>query len=145
MGDIEQAQRELIEEFDKGVMEMLEELDLDQEGLAAPSGAIGLAVFAVTDEETGLPAPAMMLSADYGAEADQTAELLQAILDKGEEEGALSYEEIEVQGRTAMQITMIEPEGEDDEALDMGGMNPMASMPDPSEMIDRFNELIYLN
>jgi hypothetical protein len=85
-----------------------------------------------------------MLLADYGENADATAELFDAAMKKAEENGELEYEERDVMGR-AVRCFLINagPGGEDEEEPEAGLPPGMGGMPQPEEMIQQFFAEIY--
>lgn len=144
--ELAETREQFIDEFDQGVTEMFEELGVDKESLSPPTGALGMALFAVTDEDSGLPSPAMLACADYGDNADATAEIIEAMIAKAEEEGAIEFEEVEIQGRTARKITMIQEDLEeaDGDAMGTGGMGGGMGMPDTDAVLDQLRTVHFL-
>lgn len=137
-----ETRAEMMEQMEGGIDEMLQELGLERDSVQPPTGELGFALFTVEDEELGLPGPAFLLVADYGENADATAELFDAAMKKAEEEGELVYEERDVLGRTVRCFLVnagMEGEEEPEEGLPPG----MGGMPEPEEMIQRFFSEIY--
>ena len=134
-----------IKEMGEGLDKMFEELGVDKDSLVQPSGAAGLAVFTVRDEN-GLHQPALLAFADYGdaAKADKTSTLIQAALERGEKEKQLEFDSKEVDGRTiySVDLSMMKPQ-EDDEAGDE--FNPeMIPLPSPDELMQGMDKLHYV-
>jgi hypothetical protein len=121
----------LKEQMESGMKEMLDELGLDEESVQPPTGGLGVALFAVQDEETLTPGIGLLLVADYGENADQTAELFDAVMKKGEEDGEVEFEERDIMGRTVRVFEL--PDTSDGDDMAMGGGMP--GMPDPQEML----------
>jgi len=141
-----EARAELREQMEEGIDEMLQELGLERDAVQPPTGELGFVLFTVEDEEMGLPGPAFLLVADYGENADATAELFDAAMKKAEEEGELEYAERDVLGRTVRCFlinTNTATEGEEEDELDEDMPPGMGGMPEPEEMIQRFFSEIY--
>ncbi|MDY7107770.1 MAG: hypothetical protein SYC29_03955 [Planctomycetota bacterium] len=138
---------EVAEEMEEGIDEMLQELGLERDTVQPPTGALGLAVFMVEDEELMLPGLGFLLMADYGENADATAELFDAAMKKAEEEGELDYEEREVMGRTVrcfpLAVGEETDEPADDEAEADIGAQRMGAAPDPKAMFEQFMSELY--
>lgn len=98
----EQQFKDMTEQINK----TMEELGVDKDSLVPPTGPVGVAVFPLVNPDTGVPAPAMLMLADYGENADKTDVLMQAAITKGEKEGDLEYEKKDINGRTVYSIDM---------------------------------------
>jgi hypothetical protein len=139
---------EFMGQVEEGLDEMLQELGLEREAVQPPTGQLGFVFFVVEDEEMGLPGPGFLMVADYGENADQTAELFEAAMKKAEEEGELQYEERDISGRTVRCFDLAasqeqgEEEGqwdEEDEDLPPG----MEGMSGPQDMMMQFLQELY--
>lgn len=91
------------DKFDEGMKDMLKEmsddLEMELEELPMPTGAAGFAWFTVTDDDTGADKPGILVYADFGDQADKAYEIIAKIMEKGEEEGRLRTETINMVDR----------------------------------------------
>ncbi len=88
----------LRDKFEEGMKETLEqmatELDMELEEFPMPTGAAGFAYFTVENSDTGAVRPAILAYADFGDKAEQMYTILQKVLDRGVEEGAITIETV---------------------------------------------------
>src|SRR5690606_25937199 len=136
---------DLVKELSEGLDKAFRELGVEEGSLVPPTGALGLAVFPVMNQETGMPQAALLIMADYGENAEKTNELILAALDYGEKEGNLEYEEEDIAGRTLHVIDLASRKDDADEDMDdFGGMGGMMPMGDPSDMFEGIEKLYYV-
>ncbi len=136
---------DLVKELSEGLDKAFRELGVEEGSLVPPTGALGLAVFPVMNQETGMPQAALLIMADYGENAEKTNELILAALDYGEKEGNLEYEEEDIAGRTLYVIDLASMNDDADEDMDdFGGMGGMMPMGDPSDMFEGIEKLYYV-
>jgi len=136
---------DIMAQMESGWDDMLEDLGLERDALQLPTGALGFAVFSMMDEEIGMPHPGFLVVADYGAGADKTAKLFDAVFQKARDKGELEYEEKEIAGRTVLCLDVIEEEEEapaDDMDEEEYGFD-QAGMADPQEMVEQWVETLY--
>ena len=124
--EMQQLMKDALEELSTGMQEMFEELDIDDGELLPPTGAAGFAMFLTMDEDMGVSKPAMFAFADYGENAEKTAEIIAAMINKAREERQAEIDEQELLGKTVYSITFKKDEPEDDDAAPAGeGMEEM--------------------
>jgi hypothetical protein len=140
---MQEMRAEFAEDMEEGIDEMLQELGLERDSVQPPTGALGLAVFVVEDEEVMMPGLGFLLMADYGENADATAELFDAAMKKAEEEDELEYEERDVMGRTVRCFPVGGDDADEDEAEPDIGAQRMGMGPDPKEMFEHFMAELY--
>ena len=130
-----------MKQLDEAIKEAMKDLGVEEDSLAYPTGAAGLAVFTISNPDLGTPEIAMIAFADYGDQADKTEKLIKAALDKGAADGKLEFEEKDVAGRTVLAIDLSKMKPEAPPAGDdFGGMG----LPVPSAE-DILNSLIKVN
>lgn len=144
---MKKLREDAMKEMGKGLDKMFEELGVEKDSLVHPSGAVGLAVFTVRDEND-LDQPAFLVLADYGdaAKADKTNALIQAALERGEKDRKLEFDHKEIDGRTiySIDLSLMAPkdeEGQGDDDFDMNGMMPF---PKPADMLEGMKKLHYV-
>src|SRR5437870_9238284 len=142
---LKKFREEEFKKFTEDLNKKLEELGVDKDSLAAPSGPVEFAVFPVTNSDTGASEPAFLLMADYGENAEKTESLIQAALTKGEKDGDLEVDHKDVNGRTVysvdfsklekkMQEARHKEHPDEDEDAGMGmDLNLPPGMPNPKE------------
>jgi hypothetical protein len=140
--EVREMREEAEKAFEEAVTEMMGELGVDHDTMPMPQGGVGVAMFAVMDPETAMTGPGYMVVADFGAEADKTAELIAAAIAKAEEEGEVEYERIEVRGRPVLSFAIPDMEEEmADEAAGEEEEDPFAEfeqmdmMPGPEDAL----------
>jgi hypothetical protein len=126
-----------------GMDEAMEDVGLEEEHIGLPTGSAGIAVFAVMDNETGMPAPGYLVSADFGPRAEEIMQRIEDALDKAPAE-ELTVEQRDVRGRVVhhIQLKMETAPPEDDEFDDMGGFG--GGMEAPEVAIERAMSTMYL-
>lgn len=131
--------KEYIEPMTKNIEDLLTELGVEKDTLTLPQGGVGLSIFSLTPEEFGDATSGIMLIMDYGDNADKTAELIKAAIDRGEEDGVLEYEIQEIGELSVYTFIISQDEEGDDDAEDdmMGGMGmgEMVGMPELPDKI----------
>ncbi|MCA9295398.1 MAG: hypothetical protein KC983_02755 [Phycisphaerales bacterium] len=111
--ELRQQREDMMEEFTKGIDEMVEELGVDRDTIQMPTGPGGMALYTAMDEELATSFLAVIASLDYGDNADKTYELLEAALAKAEDDQpGFSYDVGELNGHPMFSINL--PEKEDD-------------------------------
>jgi hypothetical protein len=109
---------------------LIRELGIESDDPKYPTGSAGFAVFPVIDAERGVPSPAFVAYADYGAQADRLQEILGKALDRLERDRRLEYEEKAVLGRTVFSIEFRDAGDAPDFDLD-DEFDPFGIMPGP--------------
>ncbi|MCP3902089.1 MAG: hypothetical protein GY715_00515, partial [Planctomycetes bacterium] len=131
----------IVEILDMGLHDTMEEIGVEGDhGL--PTGSAGIAVFAVMDNEIGLPAPGYLIVADYGPRAEKIMQRIETALEKAGDE--MKVEQRDVRGRVVhhLEMAMEEPKpAEDDEFGDMGGFGNMEA---PEDTIARALNTVFL-
>jgi hypothetical protein len=137
---------EPIEEFTLELAEVLQELGLDEESLVKPQGPVGFALFGppAHEPEAG---PGFLMMADFGAQAHKFNRIVEAVIEKAQQENDVEFDERDVLGRTVYSLDLSALEL--DNALDMvepefGPMTPMPPMPEAEDMIGAFEKLHYV-
>ncbi len=110
--EMQDLRSEMMAEIEGGLAEVMRELGVDREDFVLPTGSVGLALFAVIDPEIGMPAPAFITFADYGEGADNLQRLLDAVLERGREDGEFETEERDILDRTVLSITFARDEAD---------------------------------
>lgn len=135
-----------IKQMGEQVDRFLQDIGAEEESLTPPSGAVGIALFPVMDEELGTNSLGLLAIADYGDNAERTHKLIEAALTRGERDGRLEFEQKAVLGRDVFVVDMAklaakaEDEGEDDEdEFDM-----MFPVPGAQEVLDGLDTLHYV-
>jgi len=109
------------EKFDEGMKELLEEmstdLEMEVEEFPMPTGAAGFAMFSVEDDDTGMIKPAFLAYADFGDNAEKVYNILQKMMDQGEEKGTITVEALNLMDREGWRLEFVQPEE------DAGGMD----------------------
>jgi hypothetical protein len=120
--EMQQLMKEALEEFSTGMEEMFAELDIQDGQLLPPTGAAGFAMFLTMDEDLGVSKPALLAFADYGDNADKTAEIITAALNKARDEQQAEIDEQELLGKTVYTVTFKDdqPEPENEPAPEDG-------------------------
>lgn len=143
--EMKELRGDLVKELSEGLDKAFRELGVEEGTLAPPTGALGLAVFPVMNQETGMPEAALLIMADYGENAEKTNELILAALNYAEKEVDLEYEEEDIAGRTLYVIDLSSMNADaDDDMDDFGGMGGMMPMGDPSDMFEGIEKLYYV-
>lgn len=134
--------KETLEDFNEQMTQSFEEMGVSRDTLLPPEGDIGMAMFAQMDEDLGIAVPHMLLSADYGANADETAKLIDAAIARAVKEDGLQYEEKDIRGRKVLIFDMPDaPDAADDGDDEMDGeMDAMMGMPG-EQMEEMFDEM----
>ncbi len=118
------------DEFHEDLDEALSRIGADREDLQPPTGSVGIAVYGAMDEELGTMQPAFMLYGDWGEHAGRIDDLISAILDEGEREDALRWEESDLLGRTVRTIEWVDDDPDEVDEFDHFGedfgQGPMA-------------------
>lgn len=140
--EMREQRDKFMESFGEGLDEMAEDLEIDRESIKPPTGPMGAALFTELDDETGLAIPAVLVLADYGENAEAMLEVVEAMLEKGEDEEAFEYEVMEIAGRDVWAISKVEAEGMDDD-MGMGQMG-RGGMPDFAEIVEDAMSTMYL-
>ncbi len=143
--EIQDMTAEVMEEMASNLKTMYEELGVDEDALIPPDGAAGFALNTLTDEETGASHIALFAFADYGENADKFSELIDAFIQKIEEDNDLEFDEEELLGRTVRVIEIPEQMDEDmdeDFGFDDFGGNPF--LPDVGAITDQVSVIYYL-
>lgn len=140
--EFKELTEEFTDEFTQHLAEMYKELGVEEGSLTPPTGPAGLAAYTVMNEETGRPELAMLLFADYGEDAEKFASLVDALLEKMQEDMDVEFEEDELLGRNVVVIEIQEQE-EDDEDMDFDDFDPNP-LPGVDELTDKFSTLYYV-
>lgn len=128
------------------LQEFLDELGVDRNELSLPTGAMGMAMFSVIDEELGAPAPAMIAFADFGAKSAAMGALVVAMLDRGERDRMLEFEIKDILGRKVYEIRMLEDDADmfdDDDDFDFD-FDPFGMMPNPMDMFSDMSQMYFV-
>lgn len=113
---------ETIEEFNTRMQELCEDLGVEEGQMVLPDGAVGFAMFPgqpPNDFEDEPSPPGFLLIADYGAGAFKFGRVVDAALERMDEEGA-EFEVNEVMGRTVYTFELAD--------LDLDDMIEVAEM-----------------
>ncbi len=138
---MQEAYNEIFKMIDENVHDTLEELGVSKDTLLPPQGNVGMVMFMEMDEELGTPRPHMLLTADYGANADATAKIIDAAIKKGEKESQWRYEIKEVRGRKVLNFELPEPPADEmEEDIDEFGAMP----PNPFQGATDWKTLSYV-
>jgi len=136
----------LRKQFDEGMKEALQEiadeLEMKPEDVPLPTGAAGFALFSVVDEDTGMPMPGVFLYADFGDEAEKMYTMVQTIIEKGETDGKIRSEVIELVGREGWSAEIVEPTPADDAGADEAEGEEDWMMEEPSGPTFKFMHLV---
>jgi len=125
------------------LFKFLDDLGVDRNELSLPSGPMGFAFYPTINADTGMPAPAMLGFADFGAKGEATGALMLAMLDRGERDRILEYEVKEILGRTVYEIHF----ASDDDMDDFDDFDDFDFMmfPDPADLFGDMSTLYYMH
>lgn len=128
--EVQDIVHDWMEQLHQAMNQAAEEMDVDPESFAWPTGSVGMAMFLAMNEDLGIELPAVLVSADFGDNMDKIEPLFEKALEKMRADGAIE-DERDVLGRNVITFKGApEPEVDPDDpwAQEMGGMeNPMAA------------------
>ncbi|MCH8342999.1 MAG: hypothetical protein IH983_03325 [Planctomycetes bacterium] len=138
---------EAVEKCTRKLDELLEELGVEEGSLVPPQGTVGIAVFPVMQEDLDATVPGFLFLADFGADADKTGKLIDAVIAKAEEELDLEYEEQEILGRTVYSFDLSDMSAQgifEAEETETDQPAPMMFAPDPTDVFEMVSALHYV-
>ena len=131
--------RELNDELD----DVLEDIGVDRDALVTPTGSVGLAVFPGRRGDPNA-SPGFLVMADFGARAHKANRIIDALIERAEDDGEIQFDRRDVFGRTVYSFDMADlelAEGLEFEEPPFP-MDPL--IPDPGDLIGVVQKVHYV-